>query len=144
MRLCEKSLYRVTASLLSSQQDAEDAMQEALCTAYEKLYTLKDAKKFRSWLLKIAANSAYDILRRRGRTVPLEDLEPAAADHTEDKLGLWMAVQQLPADYRTVVVLFYYEDLDVREISQITAIPEATVKTRLFRARQRLKSLLAE
>lgn len=144
MRLCEKSLYRVTASLLSSQQDAEDAMQEALCTAYEKLYTLKDAEKFRSWLLKIAANSAYDILRRRGRTVPLEDLEPAAADHTEDKLGLWMAVQQLPSDYRTVVVLFYYEDLDVREISQITAIPEATVKTRLFRARQRLKSLLAE
>ena len=144
MRLCEKSLYRVTASLLSSQQDAEDAMQEALCTAYEKLYTLKDEEKFRSWLLKIAANSAYDILRRRGRTVPLEDLEPAAADHTEDKLGLWMAVQQLPADYRTVVVLFYYEDLDVREISQITAIPEATVKTRLFRARQRLKSLLAE
>ena len=144
MRLCEKSLYRVTASLLSSQQDAEDAMQEALCPAYEKLYTLKDAEKFRSWLLKIAANSAYDILRRRGRTVPLEDLEPAAADHTEDKLGLWMAVQQLPADYRTVVVLFYYEDLDVREISQITAIPEATVKTRLFRARQRLKSLLAE
>ena len=94
--------------------------------------------------MKIAANSAYDILGRRGRTVPLEDLEPAAADHTEDKLGLWMAVQQLPADYRTVVVLFYYEDLDVREISQITAIPEATVKTRLFRARQRLKSLLAE
>ena len=144
MRLCEKSLYRVTASLLSSQQDAEDAMQEALCTAYEKLYTLKDAEKFRAWLLKIAANSAYDILRRRGRTVPLEDWEPAAADHTEDKLSLWMAVQQLPADYRTVVVLFYYEDLDVREISQITAIPEATVKTRLFRARQRLKSLLAE
>ena len=109
-----------------------------------KALYLKDAEKFRSWLLKIAANSAYDILRRRGRTVPLEDLEPAAADHTEDKLGLWMAVQQLPADYRTVVVLFYYEDLDVREISQITAIPEATVKTRLFRARQRLKSLLAE
>ena len=77
-------------------------MQEALCTAYEKLYTLKDAEKFRAWLLKIAANSAYDILRRRGRTVPLEDLEPAAADHTEDKLSLWMAVQQLPADYRTV------------------------------------------
>ena len=53
-------------------------------------------------------------------------------------------MQQLPADYRAVVVLFYYEDLDVREISRITGVPEATVKTRLFRARQRLKTLLAE
>ena len=144
MRLCEKSLYRVTVSLLSNRSDAEDAMQEALCCAYEKLHTLKEAEKFRPWLLKIASNAAYDILRRRGRTVPLEDVEPAVADTTGDRLGLWMAVQQLPADYRAVVVLYYYEDLDVREISRITGVPEATVKTRLFRARQRLKTLLAE
>ena len=119
-------------------------MQEALCTAYEKLHTLKEAEKFRPWLLRIATNSAYDILRRRSRAVPLEDLELPASDKTEEHLSLWTAVQQLPADYRAVVVLFYYEDLEVREISRILQVPEATVKTRLFRDRQRLKSLLAE
>ena len=93
VHLCEKSLYRVTVSLLANQTDAEDAMQEALCTAYEKLHTLKEAEKFRPWLLKIATNAAYDILRRRKRTVPLEDTEPVYHDGTAEKLGLWMAVQ---------------------------------------------------
>ena len=144
VHLCEKSLYRVTVSLLANQTDAEDAMQEALCTAYEKLHTLKEAEKFRPWLLKIATNAAYDILRRRKRTVPLEDTEPVYHDGTAEKLGLWLAVQQLPPDYRSVVVLYYYEDLDLQSISRITGVPEATVKTRLFRARQRLKALLAE
>ena len=87
MRLCEKSLYRVTVSLLSNRSDAEDAMQEALCCAYEKLHTLKEAEKFRPWLLKIASNAAYDILRRRGRTVPLEEIEPAVSDTTGEAMS---------------------------------------------------------
>lgn len=141
---CEAGLYRLAIGLLQKQQDAEDAIQEALCSAYEKLDKLREREKFRPWLMKILTNTAYDILRRRRPTVALEDAEPWVAEPFEDKFHLWQAVQKLPGDYRAVVILFYYEDMDIRQISDAMGVGEGTVKSRLFRARQRLKALLAE
>lgn len=145
VRGCEASLYRTAMCLLQNRQDTEDAMQEALYIAYEKLGTLKSPDKFKPWLLKIVTNAAYDILRRRKPVLPLEDA--ARTTWQEDPslhLTLAQAVSQLPPDYRQVVTLFYYEDLTVRQIAEIIGCGENVVKTRLFRARQRLRALLEE
>lgn len=145
VRLLEGSLYRTAVSLLNNRQDAEDAIQEALCTAYEKRHTLKSPEKFKPWLLKILTNTAYDILRRRKPVVSLEDAGPVASEEDPTRhLALAQAVAQLPPDYRQAVNLFYYEDLSIRQIAEITGYGENVIKTRLFRARQRLRALLED
>lgn len=145
VRVCEPSLYRTAMCLLQNRQDAEDAIQEALYTAYEKLDSLKSPDKFKPWLLKILTNTAYDILRRRRTVLSLEDVElTAGQEDAALSLTLSHAVAQLPPDYRQVVTLYYYEDMSVRQIADIVGCAESVVKTRLFRARKRLRALLED
>ena len=101
----QSALYRTARSILSNQQDAEDAVQEAVCAA-EYL------------------------------TTP----EPDLAEH----LTLWDAVLQLPEPMRAAVTLFYYEDCSVAETAQILKISQGAVKTRLSRARDRLRQTFTE
>lgn len=145
VRQCEASLYRTAVSLLNNREDAEDAIQEALYTAYKKRHTLRSPEKFKPWLLKILTNAAYDILRRRRPVISLEDAGPLASEPDPIRnLALAQVVAQLPPDYRQAVNLFYYEDLSIRQIAEITGYEENVIKTRLFRARQRLRVLLEE
>ena len=73
---CQASLYRLAVSLLRDEEDARDALQEALCAGYEKLGALRDPDKFRPWIIRILHNAAYDILRQRKPSVSLSDIPP--------------------------------------------------------------------
>jgi RNA polymerase sigma-70 factor (ECF subfamily) len=139
------ALYRLTRSILRSDEDAKDAVSEAVCKAFAKLDSLRQPERFQSWIMRIAANEAYTILYRRQRLVSLEDYdrEPPAPDRPDpDEHGLWPLVQSLPGSLRAPVVLFYYDQLSVREIADILSLTEGAVKTRLSRGRQRLKEML--
>ncbi|MBQ9979632.1 MAG: sigma-70 family RNA polymerase sigma factor [Oscillospiraceae bacterium] len=140
------TLYRLSRSIVRNDADAQDAVAEAVTNAWEHLGDLREAEKFRPWLMRITANCSTQILRRRSRLAPLAEVSllPAVpAPAAEDEYGLWAAVQRLPEDMRKVTVLFYYEQLSVAEISCIIGEKTGTVKTRLFRARQRLKEALS-
>ena len=143
VRACEPGMYRLAMSLLCNQEDAADAAQEAICTAYQKLHTLRNRDRFRPWLLRILTNECYTILRQRQRFVESDAIPepetpgPEAADPT-----LWQTVSDLNEQLRSVVVLYYYEGFQVREIASILGISEANVKTRLSRARRRLRDML--
>ena len=143
----QEAMFRTAKAILRQDEDAEDAVQEAICAAYASRTSLRDPARFRPWVLKILANKCYESCRRRRTTVDLADIQdclPApAADQTE-RLSLWQAVMALNCDLRAVVTLFYYEDLSVREISDVLGISEAAVKTRLSRGRARLRQLLRE
>lgn len=145
---CQSGLYRLAAGILKNEQDACDALQDALCTGYEKLDSLKYPSRFRPWMMKITVNAAYDILRQKKVFVNLDDIEDIPQEKTHvsetDSLSLKEAVASLPRAYRTVVILFYYEDLSVRQISEITGVPSGLVRTRLSRARQMLRRLWNE
>ena len=145
---CQQSLYRLAAGLLHNEEAACDALQEALCTGYEKLDTLREISRFRPWMMKITANAAYDILRKRRAVVSLDEVEEVAereeAVSRTDSISLKEAVASLSWEYRTVVILFYYEDMSVRQISEITGISEGLVRTRLSRARQMLRKIWKE
>ncbi|MDY3691615.1 MAG: sigma-70 family RNA polymerase sigma factor [Dysosmobacter sp.] len=143
----QETLFHTAKAILRSDEDAEDAVQEAVCAAFERRESLREADKFRPWLLRILVNKCYDTCRRRRPTVDLEDvadyLPAKSQDHTE-RLTLWQAVMALSGDLRAVVTLFYYDGLSIREISGALGISEAAVKTRLSRGRAKLRQLLEE
>lgn len=141
------SLYRLSLSILKNEEDAKDAVSEAICLAYAKLDTLKDENKFKPWIMKILTNASYDIYRKRKNVCSLEeysDIPDKAAINVCEKLSLRQAVETLEDDYRAVVILFYYEDMSIREISSILCISQGAIKTRLSRARTKLQTLLKE
>ena len=144
---CQETMFRTARAILRSDEDAEDAVQEAICAAFERRGSLREADKFRPWLLRILVNKCYDTCRRRRPTVDLEDvadyLPAKTQDHTE-RLALWQAVMTLRGDLRAAVTLFYYDGLSIREISGALGISEAAVKTRLSRGRAKLRQLLEE
>lgn len=143
----QTALFRTARTILRNDQDAEDAVQEAILSAYAGLGGLRDPERFRPWLVHILVNKCYDVCRGRRPAADLSDLEeilPAPGTDCTERLTLWQAVERLPADLRTAVVLFYYEDFTVRQISGILGLTEAAVKTRLHRGRNRLRQLLGE
>lgn len=137
----ERSMYCIARSYLRCEADCEDALQNALLRAWEKRNTLREERYFRTWLTRILINSCKETLRRQRRESPSADFPEAAAPQGGDP-ALWESLRALDEKYRVIVVLHYRDGYSVREIASILRVPESTVKTRLFRARQQLKSLL--
>lgn len=137
----ERSMYCIARSYLRCEADCEDALQNALLRAWEKRSTLREERYFRTWLTRILINSCKETLRRQRRESPSADFPEAAAPQGGDP-ALWESLRALDEKYRVIVVLHYRDGYSAREIASILRVPESTVKTRLFRARQQLKSLL--
>ena len=137
------SIYRLAYARTGSRSDAEDVMQDVFLKLLRAKPQFRDEEHCRAWLLRVTANRAADLYRSawRRRTQPLADEqsgrepEPEAGDVLE-------AVLSLPAQYRTAVHLFYYEELSVAEIAAILHQSEGAVKTRLHRARAMLRDKL--
>ena len=130
-------MFRAARSILDSDADAEDAVGEAVLRAWQSWDRLRARGAVRAWLLKIAVNCAYEQRRRDSRVIYTDELEPLPG-------GLWDAVLHLPEEQRAAVTLYYYEDLPVAEIARVLGVAQGTVKSRLGRARQRLKEQLQE
>lgn len=140
-------MYVIALSILKNPEDAEDIVQQALLTAYEKLYTLKDDDKFRSWMMRIVVNEAKMYIRKNSSIVYMEDME-TVVEHVKDdrssEKDVWDLVLSLKKELSTVVILYYAQGYRVNEISKIMRIPSGTVKSRLSKARALLKKRLEE
>ena len=156
-RLVETSrlAFRVAFSVLRHQQDAEDVAQESFAKAYRHFTSLRDRNRFRAWLVRTVWRTALDRQRsnrRRGANelvvepVTLAQVSSRdAVSHPrvdDDRAALWTAIDALPEKLRVVIVLASIEGHGVREVAVLLRIPEGTVKSRLFLARQRLKEAL--
>ncbi len=140
----EKSLYHIAKSILGNDEDCADAMQNAILHAFEKLYTLRDEKYFKTWLTRILINECNHIIRSRKEQIPYEDYyEVQTRAEQEDYSPVYEAVMELEDHYRTPLILFYVEGFSVKEICQILKLSQSTVKTRLYRGRKLLKEKLA-
>jgi RNA polymerase sigma-70 factor (ECF subfamily) len=147
---CSTLAFRVAYGVLRHRQDAEDVAQEAFVRAHRSFYRLRDRSRFRAWLVKTAWRLAIDRWRTERRrafreqqseTVPM----PTTADAVEAgerASRLWRAIDALPDKLRSAIVLAGIEGHDVREVAALLDLPEGTVKSRLFSARQKLKELL--
>lgn len=135
----KQTLYRVSMSMLRNEKDCEDAVQEAIFTAYSKLSTLKEDKYFTTWLVRILINVCNKQLKQRRREEPLTYVPENISDNTAENTEIRLAVENLPEKIRQVIVLYYIEQFSVKEIKAILKIPEGTVKSRLSKGRQLLK-----
>ena len=137
------AILRLSYTYLKNTDDAQDVCQ----TVFVKLLTeprqFESAEHERAYVLRMASNVCKDLLKSpwRKRTCGLETVLEVPAPEAEDGSVL-AAVNALPANYRTVIYLFYYEGYQAAEIGKILGIPTATVHTRLARGRARLKDIL--
>lgn len=154
-------VYNLAYRMLGNRNDAEDAAQETFLRAYAQLKTYDPGQSFGTWLLSVAAHYCIDRLRRRkyqwlsfddprwDESAPslVSDLPSpeASALRKEREEQVQRALQKLAPQYRMALVLKYWNDMSLEEISQITGDNVGTVKVKLFRARQMLaKQLRAE
>lgn len=155
-RLVESSTLavRVAYSVLRNRADAEDVAQEAFAKAYRSFSQLRERERFRAWLVRMTWRMALDRQRANRRRATREERSdswrPASAGSEEDahtqreRAGhLWRAIDDLSDKLRIVIVLAGIQGHDIREVSALLELPEGTVKSRLFAARQQLKEALA-
>lgn len=136
------NLYRLAFGILHNREDAQDAVSESVLKAYEKLHTLRKTESFRPWMMQITANEAKRIYARNRKNVPVEAIEEYMPQFRDDYHELWDIVMELDVVYREAVILYFYEQLSVKEIGQVLQIPEGTVKSRLARGKKKLRECL--
>ena len=134
--------YRLAYSYLQDREEALDAVQAAVCRALERRDSLRDEAALRTWFTRILVNASMDLLRQRKRVtlLPPEALDTGSY---EDPLpaddALSSRVNALPAEVQTVVKLRFYEDMTLREISEVTGWNLNTVKSRLYAGLKKLR-----
>lgn len=145
----ERAALTIAFQVLRDREAARDAVQEAFCTAYLKLSTLRNHADFGKWLLRIARNQAISELRRRRHAPPTRTLEQSSCpttEHRHDRLTelLLDALILLPEAERQVVLMRFFEGLSVADIAKATSRPTGTVTKQLSRAYQHLRQALTE
>lgn len=146
VKAAERSLYRIAYSFLSSDADAADAVQEALTRAWSSRIHLREVQYFRTWLTRILINVCKATLKMRRRIEPMAEIPTGItiAASAADSMYLRDAVRELDVKYRIPLVLFYLDGYTISEIAQLLALPQGTVKNRLHRAREKLRTQLKE
>ena len=143
------NLYGLAYSITRNPYDAEDALSDAVLTSYRHRESIKNPESIRAWLYKVVHNEACALLRNKKNEdyyadisecgVPMED-----AGMNPENINLWNQVLSLPEEYRSIVYLYYYKGLPLKQIQKIIGIPEGTIKSRLSKARSILYEKLRE
>lgn len=146
----ERKIYRLCSSILRNPAEAEDAAQESLLRVWRALDSFDGRAALSTWIYTIARNRCFTAIERRRNgeslsdeavAVEAEQAQPVLPEAADDQAVLLRElVEALPERYRQVVLLFYFEDRGVDEVSTMLGLPTGTVKTNLHRGRK----LLAE
>lgn len=154
-------IYAFLYRMVHDREEALDLAQETFLRVYRSLHSFRLEQPFKPWLYRIANNLAIDYLRKRKDTISLDapiDKEEGwfmqIADqrpgpellHEQSELADYLVdlIEQLPENYRNVILLRHGQDLSYQEIAEILQVPVSTIKTRLFRAREALRMKLVE
>lgn len=141
------SIIRLCYTYVKNQEDAEDIAQDVFLELMRRGQPFEDAEYEKAWLMRTAVNKCKNLLKssRVKRTVPLEDEytdnESNPENNNEDNT-VRNAVLKLPEKYRTVVHMYYFSEMSIKEIAVVTGVNTATVGTRLARGREQLKKIL--
>lgn len=131
--------YRIAFSYVRSEADALDIVQESAYKAIYHANKLKQSEYAKTWICRIVINEAVSFLRKRKK----EQAEPMLADipvkETEDMTDLRKALEKLPAEEKTVIILRFFEDMKLEEIALVCKESVSTVKSRLYRTLKKLK-----
>jgi len=149
-------LYNTAVMILHDADEARDVVQETFLQGYANLSGFRRESRFYSWLYRIAFNVAVGVLRRRKRSIPAGRISDAAWEalpgridspdkrHSEQESAqlLWQGIEQIPLEYRKVLILREIDGASYEEIAETADIPIGTVRSRLFRARLLLRDII--
>lgn len=139
----EEDIYRLAYVYVKNKDDALDVVQEVAYQSFKKIDTLKKPEYFKTWLMKITINCAINVIRKNKKVVQLKsDFEALMGTEEEDHL-LSLSLQELmdflQEDEKSVILLRFYHDHTLKEISEILEIPLGTAKSVLYRALNKLR-----
>jgi RNA polymerase sigma-70 factor (ECF subfamily) len=145
----EKPVFNAAYRMLNNREDAIDVTQTVFLKVYENFDSFDPSRRFFSWVYRIALNESINWLGKQNRLEPLQH-EPLSdgkgpeeeAEDAELSAEVQAALMTISTDYRTVVILKHYLGCSYMEIGEVLEIPEKTVKSRLYSARQLLKAAL--
>jgi RNA polymerase sigma-70 factor (ECF subfamily) len=160
----EGKVYQLALRLTGNEMDAMDVIQDVFLSVYQKIHTFRGAAAFSSWLYRITANAAFAKLnqRRRAAAVSIDDVLPAVEEQSSDIHSEWSQkpdavlsnkeardalekeIQNLPDDFRTVVILRDVQNMSNQDVAEILHLSVPAVKSRLHRARLILRKRLGD
>ena len=147
-------VFSIALKVLKNREDAEEMAQESFIKAYKSLHTFQGKAKFSTWLYRITYNTCISETRKKKQYFTSTD-EVQISDEAEEmnldgipaenrEKYVKAALEKLPEDEYTLVVLYYFEDQSVDEISKVTGLSESNTKVKLHRARKKLYTILNE
>lgn len=142
----KENLYRLAFSYVKNADDALDIVQESIYKAILSKDSLKNPNSIKTWFYKIVVNTSLDLLRKQKKLVIVdeEDLYSIGTNDNYQNIDLQKALENLPDNYRSIIVLRYFEDLKIEEIAEILNVNINTVKTHLYKALKKLRIKMNE
>lgn len=139
-------LFLIALSFTKSKDDAEDILQNILLKLWNHKKPFENDEHMDKWLTVLCVNESKNHLKSpfRKKSTPLNEYKELYTFDEDFSYDLFNAVMSLPKDERIAIHLFYYEDMPIKEISEILKIKENAVKARLYRARQNIKKILGD
>lgn len=141
----QEKLYRIAYAHVKNQDDALDLVHSSIVKALQKQHTLRNQECVRTWFYRILVNECMTYFRKKSRLIYLADIgdklqETSTQPHGQDTyLDLYSAIDQLPSQLKTIIILRYFEDLKLSTIAEITSTNLSTTKSRLYKALELLK-----
>ncbi|KGR74923.1 RNA polymerase [Ureibacillus sinduriensis BLB-1 = JCM 15800] len=142
----ETDIYRMAYVYVKNKDDALDLVQEVAYQSFKNIRTLKNPEYFKTWLMKITINCALNLLNKNKNVLPLNS-EIQIGTEEEDialSISLHKLIDTLKEDEKSVILLKYYDDRTLKEISEILEIPLGTAKSVLYRALEKLRQNIKE
>ncbi len=141
------TVYSVALSYVNSRDDADDIFQEVFLIYFRTNPQFNDEEHRKAWLIRTAINCSKRVVDStyRKRTVPMDEMEEESFEfQTKEENAVYVALQALPEKYRTVLHLFYFEDMSIDMICKVLDLKSSTVKVQLMRGREMMKEKLKE
>ena len=138
-------LYNTALLVLRQEDDALDALQDAILACWENLPSLRKDRYFKTWLVKILLNKCRDVQRGKSHFAYVEEL-PESGDEPDwdTSMDVRRTMDKLGENDQLLLSLFYYDDFSVRQIADALSLSEGAVRTRLTRSRERFKELYVQ
>lgn len=143
----KESLYKFAYTYVRNEDDALDIVHDAICKALTNIKNIKDINSIKPWVFQIVYNSAMDYIRKNKKYVITDndlELENLIIYDEYKDIDLQRALDLLPEKYRTVIILRYFEDMKISDIAHMLNENENTIKTRIYKALNKLKISVAE
>lgn len=143
----ENDIYRTAFVYVKNQEDALDVVQETAYRAFKSIKNLKEPKYLKTWIIKIAISCSIDVLRKQKKVVELKpEVEKVLSNKEEKDLSLSMTlddlIELLNENEKKIIILRYYFDFTIKEVSETLNIPLGTAKTILYRGLNKLRKEL--